>query len=138
MADIGRILIVGGGIAGLSVATALHCQGLIPELVESGQTWPAIGAGINLPANGVRVLRALGLGASVDRMSAVVRRWGFYDQRGAQLCETDLDDLWFEVGPCLAMTRVRLHEVLVTGAVSIPHRLGVSLTNLMQDDDVVR
>jgi 2-polyprenyl-6-methoxyphenol hydroxylase-like FAD-dependent oxidoreductase len=82
MADIGRILIVGGGIAGLSVATALHRQGLISELVESGQTWPAIGAGINLPANGVRVLRALGLGASVDRMSAVVRRWGFYDQRG--------------------------------------------------------
>ena len=73
MADIGRILIVGGGIAGLSVATALHRQGLIPELVESSQTWPAIGAGINLPANGVRVLRALGLGASVDRMSAVVR-----------------------------------------------------------------
>jgi len=49
-----------------------------------------------------------------------------------------LEDLWFEVGPCLAMTRVRLHEALVTGAVSIPHRLGVSLTNLMQDDDVVR
>ena len=30
MADIGRILIVGGGIAGLTVATALYRQGLIP------------------------------------------------------------------------------------------------------------
>src|SRR5580704_1644342 len=71
-------------------------------------------------------------------MSAVVRRWGFYDQRGTQLCETDLDDLWFEVGPCLAMTRVRLHEVLLTGAASVPHRLGVSLTALTQDDNHVR
>ena len=138
MVDIERILIVGGGIAGLSVAAALHRQGLIPELVESGQTWPAIGAGINLPANGVRVLRALGLGAIADRTAAVIRRWGFYDQRGTQLCETDLEDLWFGVSPCLAMTRVRLHEVLLTGAASVPHRLGVSLTTLTQDDDLVR
>ena len=138
MSDVERILIVGGGIAGLSVATALHRQGLIPELVESSQTWPAIGAGINLPANGVRVLRALGLGAIADRTAAVVRRWGFYDQRGTLLCETDLEALWFGVGPCLAMTRVRLHEALLTGARSARHRLGVSLTTLTQDDDLVR
>ena len=31
MVDIERILIVGGGIAGLSVAAALHRQGLIPN-----------------------------------------------------------------------------------------------------------
>lgn len=61
MANVKRILIVGGGIAGLSAAAALHRQGLTPELVERSAVWPAVGAGINLPANGVRVLRALGL-----------------------------------------------------------------------------
>ena len=63
MADIERILIVGGGIAGLSAAAALSRQGFSAELVERSATWPAIGAGINLPANVVRVLQALGLRA---------------------------------------------------------------------------
>lgn len=137
MADVERILIVGGGIAGLSVATALHRQGLTPELVERSTTWPAVGAGINLPANGVRVLRALGVGEAVDRTATVIRRWGFFDQQGALLCETDLEDLWRDVGPSLGITRVRLQEALVAGA-AVSHRLGVSLTALTQDDDRVR
>src|SRR5580692_8388830 len=138
MADVERILIVGGGIAGLSVATALHRQGYTPELVERSTAWPAVGAGINLPANGVRVLRALGVGEAVDRTGALLRRWGFFDQQGELLCETDLGELWRDVGPCLGTTRVRLQEALLTGAAAVPHRLGVSLTALTQDDSRVR
>src|ERR1700726_5240163 len=121
MADISQILIVGGGIAGLSLATALRRQGYTPELVERSRAWPAVGAGINLPANGVRGLRALGVGEAADRTAAVVRRWGFFDQQGELLCETDLEELWRDVGPCLAVTRVRLQEVLLTGAAAVPH-----------------
>ena len=47
MADFDRILIVGGGIGGLSLATALHRQGYTPELVERSTAWPAVGAGID-------------------------------------------------------------------------------------------
>jgi 2-polyprenyl-6-methoxyphenol hydroxylase-like FAD-dependent oxidoreductase len=80
MADIGRILIVGGGIAGLSAAAALSRQGFSVELIERSATWPTIGAGINLPAKGVRVLQALGLRAAAERNAAVLRRWGFFDR----------------------------------------------------------
>jgi len=138
MADVERILIVGGGIAGLSLATALHRRGYIPELVEQSTTWPAVGAGINLPANGVRVLRMLGLGEAVERTAAVLRRWGFFDQEGELLCQTDLEELWRDVGPCLGVMRVKLHEALLTGAAAVQHRLGVSLTALTQDDNRVR
>lgn len=133
MAGVERILIVGGGIAGLSVATALRRQGFAPELVERSAAWPAIGAGINLPANGVRVLRALGLGEAVDRGAEEIRRWRFFDQRGELLCETDLRELWREVGPCLGITRVKLQEALLAGAARMPHRLGVSLMALTPD-----
>jgi len=91
-----------------------------------------------LPANGVRVLRTLGLGEAVDRYAAVLRRWGFFDQQGELLCETDLEELWRDVGPCLAVTRLRLQEALLTGAAAVPYRLGVSLTALTQEDKRVR
>ena len=51
MAHIERILIVGGGIAGLTLAAALHQQGLSAELVERTTTWHAPGARILLHAN---------------------------------------------------------------------------------------
>jgi 2-polyprenyl-6-methoxyphenol hydroxylase-like FAD-dependent oxidoreductase len=137
MADIERILIVGGGIAGLTAATALRRQGFAPELIERSSAWPAIGAGINLPANGVRVLRALGLGEAIDRAAEEVRGWGFFDQQGELLCKTDLRDLWREVGPCLGITRVKLQKALLAGAAAVPHRLGVSLTALTQDESSV-
>jgi 2-polyprenyl-6-methoxyphenol hydroxylase-like FAD-dependent oxidoreductase len=138
MADIERILIVGGGIGGLTVATALHRQGFEPELIERSAAWPAIGAGIFLPANGVRVLQALGLDEAVDRAAVEVRRWSFFDQQGELLSETDLRDLWREVGPCLGITRVKLQEARLAGAGAVPHRLGVKALTQQDSSVVVR
>jgi 2-polyprenyl-6-methoxyphenol hydroxylase-like FAD-dependent oxidoreductase len=137
MVQLERILIVGGGIAGLSLASALHRQGFAAELVERSPAWPAIGAGIALHANGVRLLRTLGLGEAISRAAAAFPRWEFCDHHGERLCETDLEDLWGEVGPCMGITRVRLQEILFASAATIPYRLGVAITALDQDNDRV-
>ena len=137
MADIERILIVGGGIAGLSLATALHQQGFSSELIERSPSWQAIGAGIFLQANGLRALQALGVGDAVERAGAPVRRVGFFDQHGRQLCATDLRQMWGEVGPCIGISRVRLQQVLIASASPVTTRLGVSVTTLTQEPDRV-
>jgi 2-polyprenyl-6-methoxyphenol hydroxylase-like FAD-dependent oxidoreductase len=134
MAHVKRILIVGGGIAGLTLATALHQYGFRTELVERSTTWPALGTGILMHANGMRMLRALGLGAAVEQAGAVVRRWGFFDQQGEVLCDTDLEEMWGEVGPCIGIERPRLQQVLVAGAAAVPCRLGTAVTSLTQDE----
>jgi FAD-dependent urate hydroxylase len=136
MANLERILIVGGGIAGLTLARALHRHGYSAELVERSPTWRAIGAGILLHANGMRMLRALDLGTPVEQAGAVVRRWSFCDQQGELLCETDLQALWGKVGPCIGIARASLQEVLLAGA-AIPCRLGTAITSLTQDEQRV-
>jgi 2-polyprenyl-6-methoxyphenol hydroxylase-like FAD-dependent oxidoreductase len=127
------VLIVGGGIAGLTLATALHRRGIPAEIVERRPAWPTEGAAITLHANGVRVLRSLGLGGALDRVSEGLAGWTFCDEHAEPLCRTDLEELWGEATPCRGVTRVRLQQVLLAGAAEVPHRLGVAVVGLAQE-----
>ena len=134
MAKIDRILVVGGGIAGLTTAAALHRRGFATELVERQPTWSVPGAGFVVHANGMRMLRALGLDAGVVSAGTVVRRWQFYDAQGSVLSDTDLTAAWGEVGPCIGIVRPLLHNALRQGVADVPCRSGMAVTSLTQND----
>jgi 2-polyprenyl-6-methoxyphenol hydroxylase-like FAD-dependent oxidoreductase len=55
------ILIIGGGIGGLACALALIRRGIDVEVCEQADELREVGAGVQLGANGTRVLHALGL-----------------------------------------------------------------------------
>ncbi len=134
MAHVERILIVGGGIAGLTLATALHQHGFTAELIECSPSWHAVGAGIAVQSNGICILRALGMGAAIEQAGTVIRHWDFCDHQGEVLCETDLEGLWGDVGPFIGIERTKLQQVLLAGAVAVPSRLGTSVIALTQDE----
>jgi glycine/D-amino acid oxidase-like deaminating enzyme len=54
MANTDRVLIVGGGIAGLATARALTAHGIECDVVERAAAWSHPGTGLYLPANAVR------------------------------------------------------------------------------------
>lgn len=56
-----RAVIVGGGIAGLTAAIALIRYGIEVDVLEQAHAPTEIGAGIQIAANGSKVLRALGI-----------------------------------------------------------------------------
>jgi len=56
-----RILIVGAGIGGLTAALALLRDGHVVEVYEQAPRLAELGAGVQISANGARVLFALGL-----------------------------------------------------------------------------
>jgi len=133
MAIVETILVVGGGIAGLVTATAFHRRGFTTELVERQGSWHALGAGFLVHANGMRMLRSLGLAAGGENAGTVVRRWCFCDEHGDFLSETDLEALWGNAGPCVGIERPKLQQALLPGVSNVRCRLGTSVRSIAQD-----
>ena len=74
------VIIVGAGIGGLIAGLALLQRGIDVEIYEQAPELGEIGAGVQISANGTRVLHALGLEAplracAVEAQIKVVRHW---------------------------------------------------------------
>ena len=71
MASANKIVVIGGGIGGLTAALALLRQGLEVEVYEQSNELKEVGAGVQIGANGTRVLHALGLRQPLERSQVV-------------------------------------------------------------------
>ena len=121
-----RILIVGAGLAGLSLARALDQLGVRGEVVERSAEPRTSGAGLYLPANAVRVLRRLGLGPALAERARPVLHQRLLDHRGRLLARFPTAGIWGDVGDCYAISRSDLHDILLdTGGTPVQLDLGV-------------
>ena len=75
-----RVVIVGAGVGGLTLALLLRRRGITAEVVEQAPELREAGAAIALAANATRVLKHLGLGddlaAASTEPTAVIHRDG--------------------------------------------------------------
>ncbi|MEU3459614.1 flavin-dependent oxidoreductase [Streptomyces sp. NPDC006733] len=117
-----RVVIAGGGIAGLTAALSLHAAGRTDVLVvEAAPEVQPVGAGLNIMPNAVRELAALGLYEELAAVSVPTSELRYYHSSGSLV--------WREprgIGagyrwPQLSIHRGRLQEVL---ARAVRERLG--------------
>lgn len=127
-----RILIVGGGIAGLAMARALELQGFSPDLIERRAGAPQGGTGLYLPGNAARALQALGLLDSIAEVAMPITTQRILDNRGKPLSVTRTADVWSRCGPCLALPRAALHTTLRDSLRGTDVRFGTSISGIEQ------
>lgn len=130
-------LIVGAGIAGLSLAIALRRRGVEPDIVERLPDGPTEGAGLYLVGNATRALRALGLGERVILAGRRVYTQRVFSHTGPQLATADVEAFWKGCGPCIGLRRSHLHSALSGEAAGLRIRFGITVQSLQQQADKV-
>ena len=75
-----KVIVVGGGIGGLSLALSLHQAGIAVRVYEAVDDPIPVGVGINLQPTAVRELTELGLGDVLAQTGIATQRIGLLQQ----------------------------------------------------------
>jgi 2-polyprenyl-6-methoxyphenol hydroxylase-like FAD-dependent oxidoreductase len=126
-----RIIVVGGGIAGLSAAIALRRAGNEVVVLERARRIDPVGAGITLFANAMRALDRLGVREAVAAQGAAATRSAILTWDGRELTRIPSDLL----EGTIALHRADLQAELAAAAGEV--RLGVEVATVEQHDDGV-
>jgi 2-polyprenyl-6-methoxyphenol hydroxylase-like FAD-dependent oxidoreductase len=115
------VLIVGGGIGGLTLALSLHQAGISSCVVEAAPEVQPLGVGINILPHGMRELCELGLQDTLMASAIETRELAFYSRHGQFIYKEPRGRFAGYDWPQLSIHRADLHAVLLDATVQ---RLG--------------
>jgi 2-polyprenyl-6-methoxyphenol hydroxylase-like FAD-dependent oxidoreductase len=122
----------------MTAAVALRRRGFAPGLVERAASFlRAIGTGIIIQPNAMRLLRELDVANDLETTGAAVRRFQFLNKHGELLSEIDLNELWSGVASGVAIERGELQKALLRSVDREHCRVGIGATSLTQHEGSV-
>ena len=124
-----KVLIVGGGIAGLTSAIALRAKGFDVDVVEQDPSWSVYGVGIIQQGNVVRAVAQLGVLEDYLAASYPFAGLEMFAPTGAHLVSIPSPKLAGENYPAnLGISRPALHKVLGDRAMAAGAKIRLGLT----------
>jgi naringenin degradation protein FdeE len=137
MPAVRNALVVGGGLAGQTLATALTRGGIRAEVIELHPRWNVLGVGISVQGPTLRALKSIGLLEGCLKDGFGYSELTNCDQNGKVMSVVDLPRM---LGPdypsCVGIMRPVLHDVLFAAMeeAKVPVRMGLTAKSLRQDE----
>jgi 2-polyprenyl-6-methoxyphenol hydroxylase-like FAD-dependent oxidoreductase len=124
-------LIIGAGIAGLTLGISLRHRGMEAEICEAAPELHPIGAGIWMAPNAMRVFGRLGLAQPIIEAGAEVERVALLDSNLREISSSSLARAREKFGYAIvAIERAELHRILFDGFGSGCLHLGKRLVSI--------
>ncbi|MGI5196257.1 FAD-dependent oxidoreductase [Streptomyces sp. CA-288835] len=134
-----EVIVMGGGIAGLTTVLALRAAGIPAKAYERAPALGAAAAGNGLVVwhNAVLALRTIGLDKHLDAIGAELHRYRFRSRRSGTLADWSIEQGARRYGvPAYTVSRPALHGML-TDLVGDDLVLGARCTDFTEDTDGV-
>ena len=109
-------LIIGGGIAGLTLALQLHARGLPCTVYEAVPAVREIGVGITILPHAMKQFADLGLEAELENVGVENRDSRFFNRFGQLIYREDRGRLAGYGHPEISLHRGKLHMALLDAA----------------------
>ena len=134
-----NILIIGGGIGGLTSAIALRREGFVVDVIEKDPDWTVYGVGIIQQANVVRAVKQLGILDDYIDAGFGFNQVEVFTPTGQRVAVLDSPQLVEGYPANVGISRRALHKVLgdrsIEAGASV--RLGITAERLDDDGDTV-
>src|SRR5256885_2319264 len=111
------ILIVGGGIGGLTLALALHRAGVPCRLFEAAPEVKPLGVGINLLPHSTAVLGRLGLEAALASVAITTKESVYFTRFGQLVHREPAGRAAGHATPQFSIHRADVHRALVDAVI---------------------
>jgi 2-polyprenyl-6-methoxyphenol hydroxylase-like FAD-dependent oxidoreductase len=132
-----RVLIVGGGVAGLTLAALLEQRGFAPLVVEKSSEYGAAGFVIGLWPAGSRILKGLRLFAKFCAIGVECSHYIVANASGDTLNSFSFEPLVRQYGPLVDASRLQLIDLLRSSIDPRRIRLGVTVQEITERPDGV-
>ena len=130
-----NVLVVGGGIGGLTLATALGQQGIAVEVAEIQPRHEVYGVGLLQPGNALRALNSLGLMEACLAAGFQTDEYRYMEADGAPIASLRLLRIADPERPAINMLpRPALHRILTGAAERAGTRIRMGLSVRAIDD----
>lgn len=134
-----RVLIVGGGIGGMSAAIRLAMSGHQPEIIDVDPEWRVYGAGITITGPTLRAYHRLGLLDQIKSQGAITKGSRIFRYDGTFLDELDEPAIEEGLPATGGIMRPVLHRIMQARIteMKVPVRLGLTVDAFEQSGEIV-